>query len=107
MSKGLRIYNLFPTLAGPIAGWTRELPRISAMAFNAVYLNPFHYPGFSGSLYAVKDYYRLNPRFRGNAKGKDDTLYALVRGYVKFEDKGNRGRFISVTPAAAEAKAAN
>src|SRR3984893_10561544 len=71
MSEGLRIYNLFPTLAGPIAGWTRELPRIAAMAFNAVYINPFHYPGFSGSLYAVKDYYRLNPRFRGDAKGKD------------------------------------
>ncbi len=42
MSEGLRIYNLFPTLAGPIAGWTRELPRIAAMAFNAVYVNPFH-----------------------------------------------------------------
>ena len=41
------------------------------------------------------------------AKGKDDTLFALVRGYVKFEDKGNRGRFISVTPEAAAAKAAN
>ena len=37
-----------------------------------------------------------------------EKLSALVRGYVKFEDKGNRGRFISVTPAAAEAaKAAN
>jgi starch synthase (maltosyl-transferring) len=79
MSEGLRIYNLFPTLAGPIAGWTRELPRIAAMAFNAVYINPFHYPGFSGSLYAVKDYYRLNPRFRGEAKGKDD---ALLRGFT-------------------------
>ena len=33
------------------------------------------------------------------AKGKDDTLFALVTGYVKFEDKGNRGRFISITPA--------
>src|SRR5271165_6849490 len=33
------------------------------------------------------------------AQGKDDTLFALVKGYVKFEDKGNRGRFISVTPA--------
>src|SRR3981081_1356853 len=74
MREGLRIYNLFPTLAGPIAGWTAQLPRIAAMAFNAVYVNPFHYPGFSGSLYAVKDYYRLNPRFRGKAKGKDDAL---------------------------------
>src|SRR5260370_8507359 len=80
MGEGLRIYNLFPTLAGSIAGWTAELPRIAAMAFNAVYVNPFHYPGFSGSLYAVKDYYRLNPRFRGKARGSDD---ALLRGFTK------------------------
>ena len=80
MREGLRIYNLFPTLAGPIAGWTAELPRIAAMAFNAVYVNPFHYPGLSGSLYAVKDYYRLNPRFRGKARGSDD---ALLRGFTE------------------------
>ena len=80
MREGLRIYNLFPTLAGPIAGWTAELPRIAAMGFNAVYVNPFHYPGFSGSLYAVKDYYRLNPRFRGKARGRDD---ALLRGFTE------------------------
>src|SRR5215211_140321 len=79
MSEGLRIYNLFPTLAGTIAEWTAHLPRIAAMRFNAVYVNPFHYPGFSGSLYAVKDYYRLNPRFRGKAKGSDD---ALLRGFT-------------------------
>ena len=80
MREGLRIYNLFPTLAGSIAEWTAQLPRIAAMGFNAVYINPFHYPGFSGSLYAVKDYYRLNPRFRGNARGSDD---ALLRGFTK------------------------
>src|SRR3977135_976110 len=76
MREGLRIYNLFPRLAGPIAGWTAQLPRIASMAFNAVYINPFHYPGFSGSLYAVKDYYRLNPRFRGRARGSGDELLA-------------------------------
>ena len=65
MREGLRIYNLFPTLAGTIGQWAEHLPRIAAMGFNAVYVNPFHYPGFSGSLYAVKDYYRLNPRFPG------------------------------------------
>src|SRR5438045_6262186 len=80
MREGLRIYNLFPTLAGPIAGWTAELPRIAAMAFNAVYINPFHYPGFSGGRSAVKDYYRLSPRFRGKAKGADD---ALLRGFTE------------------------
>jgi len=32
-------------------------------------------------------------------QGKDDTLFALVTGHVKFQDKGRRGRFISVIPA--------
>ena len=44
------------------------------MGFNAVYVNPFHYAGFSGSLYAVKDYYRLDPRFRGEEPANDDVL---------------------------------
>src|ERR1700731_3383736 len=79
MSDGFRIYNLFPTLEGTIRDWMAHLPRIASMGFNAVYLNPFHYPGFSGSLYAVKDYYRLNPRFRGDAKGSDDEL---LRGFT-------------------------
>jgi starch synthase (maltosyl-transferring) len=74
MSEGLRIYNLFPTLAGTIRDWMVHLPRIAGMGFNAVYVNPFHYPGFSGSLYAVKDYYRLNPRFRGTELGDDALL---------------------------------
>ena len=74
MSEGLRIYNLFPTLAGTTRKWAAHLPRIAAMGFNAVYVNPFHYPGFSGSLYAVKDYYRLNPRFRGGEADDDDCL---------------------------------
>ncbi len=74
MSDGLRIYNLFPSLAGTIRDWMGHLPRIAGMGFNAVYVNPFHYPGFSGSLYAVKDYYRLNPRFRGTEPGEDDAL---------------------------------
>src|SRR5215469_7931857 len=74
MSEGLRIYNLFPTLAGNIRDWMADFPRIAAMGFNTVYINPFHYPGFFGSLYAVKDYYRLNPRFRGGERGNDDTL---------------------------------
>jgi large subunit ribosomal protein L27 len=32
-------------------------------------------------------------------RGKDDTLYARVEGIVRFEDKGSRGRFVSVLPA--------
>ena len=74
MREGLRIYNLFPSLAGTTRQWSAHLPRIAGMGFNSVYINPFHYPGFSGSLYAVKDYYRLNPRFRDGELGDDDSL---------------------------------
>lgn len=31
-------------------------------------------------------------------RGGDDTLFALVRGIVKFEDKGRMGKFVSVIP---------
>jgi large subunit ribosomal protein L27 len=31
--------------------------------------------------------------------GRDHTLYAKVAGIVEFHDKGERGRFVSVTPA--------
>ena len=75
-AEGLRIYNLFPTLAGSVAEWRAELPRIAAMGFNTVYVNSFHAPGFSGSLYAVKHYDRLNPLFRGAATEPDDLLLA-------------------------------
>jgi large subunit ribosomal protein L27 len=34
--------------------------------------------------------------------GSDDTLFAKVTGRVKFQDRGNRGRFASVEPVAAE-----
>jgi large subunit ribosomal protein L27 len=36
-------------------------------------------------------------------RGKDDTLFALIDGFVKFEDKGRHGKFISVYPPAAAA----
>jgi large subunit ribosomal protein L27 len=34
-------------------------------------------------------------------RGKDDTLFALIDGFVKFEDKGRMGKFISVYPTPA------
>jgi large subunit ribosomal protein L27 len=34
--------------------------------------------------------------------GRDHTLFAKIDGVVEFTDKGDRGRFVSVTPVAAE-----
>jgi len=68
-----RIYNLFPLLAGPLTTWSEHLPRIAAMRFDWVYLNPFHYPGFSGSLYAIQDFDRLHPVVAGDDDGPWDA----------------------------------
>ena len=57
------IYNLFPRLAGTIDQWMVHIEQAKKMGFDWIFVNPFHYPGFSGSLYAVKDYYKLNPLF--------------------------------------------
>jgi len=35
---------------------------------------------------------------RNVGRGKDDTLFALLNGIVRFDDKGRRGRFVSVLP---------
>ena len=32
-------------------------------------------------------------------RGSDDTLFALMTGVVKFEEKGRKGKFISVYPS--------
>jgi len=61
----LIIYNLFPRFFSNIDGWITKIPEIAAMGFNAVFVNPFFETGFSGSLYAVKNYYRLNPYLFG------------------------------------------
>ena len=57
------IYNLFQRLVGPTTRWAEHARRAREMEFEWLYLNPWHFPGFSGSLYAVKDFRRLNPIF--------------------------------------------
>ena len=42
-------------------------------------------------------------RFRPGAnvgRGKDDTLFAKAHGIVQFQNRGQRGRFISIIPRA-------
>jgi starch synthase (maltosyl-transferring) len=77
---GARLYNLFPTLAGPIAGWDAHFERIAAMRFDWVYVNPIHRTGSSQSLYAVADYYELNPLLRGeDPRPADDIVRDAIR----------------------------
>ncbi len=38
-------------------------------------------------------------------RGSDDTLFAKIDGVVKFQDRGQRGRFVSIIPTTAAATA--
>ncbi len=69
MPAATLIYNLFPPLVGPIPRWENHLDRIADLGFTWIFLNPITSPGLSGSLYAVKDYYSINPLF--HPKGED------------------------------------
>ncbi|MEN8262041.1 MAG: alpha-amylase family glycosyl hydrolase [Nitrospirota bacterium] len=57
------IYNIFPLLAGKFTDWDRHFKKASEMGFNWIFLNPIQYPGSSGSLYSISDYFRFNPLF--------------------------------------------
>lgn len=79
MPASALIYNLFPPLAGPLNRWHDHLDRIADLGFTWIYLNPIHTPGLSGSLYAVKDYFGINPRFWPES-GEDPE--AALKGFL-------------------------
>jgi large subunit ribosomal protein L27 len=35
--------------------------------------------------------------------GRDDSLFALIDGFVKYQDRGRMGKFVSILPAQAAA----
>lgn len=74
------IYNLFPRHFRTMDEWSEAVPGIKSMKFNSVFINPFHMTGFSGSLYAVKNYYKLNPLFLKD--GQDPADFSPLNRFV-------------------------
>jgi starch synthase (maltosyl-transferring) len=83
------IYNLFQRLVGPTTRWPEHARRAAAMGFDWLYLNPWHYPGFSGSLYAPREFRRLNPLFLP-AGADPDSLQPLADALREIEAAGVR-----------------
>lgn len=57
----MKIYNLFPLLAGPFHRWSPHLERAANMGFDWIFVNPIQKLGHSGSLYSIADYFAINP----------------------------------------------
>nr|VFJ55459.1 MAG: starch synthase (maltosyl-transferring) [Candidatus Kentron sp. FM]VFJ59186.1 MAG: starch synthase (maltosyl-transferring) [Candidatus Kentron sp. FM]VFK17339.1 MAG: starch synthase (maltosyl-transferring) [Candidatus Kentron sp. FM] len=58
----MRIYNLFPLLAGKFTDWPKHLDRAQEMGFDWIFVNPIQRSGHSGSLYSIADYFQLDAR---------------------------------------------
>jgi starch synthase (maltosyl-transferring) len=87
---GPRIYNLFPTLLGPLPRWHERLPAIAEMGFDWIFLNPIHQPGASGSLYSIKDMRELHPLLRPAGADPSDDDAALRAFFAAAQDAGIR-----------------
>ena len=76
----MKIYNLFPRLAGCFEDWTPHLERAAAMGFDWVFVNPIQKTGRSGSLYSIADYFAINKDFlRPDAQiSPKDQVLAMV-----------------------------
>ncbi|MCH9699171.1 MAG: alpha-amylase [Gammaproteobacteria bacterium] len=59
----MKLYNLFPLLAGEFKNWESHIDRAAAMGFDWIFVNPVQRTGASGSLYSIADYFQLNPAF--------------------------------------------
>lgn len=83
----IRLYNLFPRIIGSMPMWEKQIERIKSLGFNAIWVNPFHYSGFSGSLYSPKNYYRIADMFIDNTK-KEGPFEQLKSVIKKCHDNG-------------------
>jgi len=76
----MKIYNLFPLLAGPFDDWQPHLERAAAMGFDWVFVNPIQQPGHSGSLYSIADYFKINKALLkpGSRKSPETQVKEMV-----------------------------
>lgn len=76
----MRIYNLFPLLAGPFSHWEPHLERAADMGFDWIFVNPMQKPGKSGSLYSIRDYFKINPALvdRLDRRSANDQVRRMV-----------------------------
>jgi starch synthase (maltosyl-transferring) len=76
----MKIYNLFPLLAGPFSNWQPHLKRAADMGFDWIFVNPIQQPGMSGSLYSIADYFKINEKLldRGSEKSPEDQVKEMA-----------------------------
>jgi starch synthase (maltosyl-transferring) len=81
----MKIYNLFPRLAGHFRDWTPHLERAARMGFDWIFVNPIQVLGHSRSLYSIADHFAINQSFVAPDSGR--TPAEQVRAMVAEADR--------------------
>ena len=89
----MRIYNLFPLLAGPFKDWNTHLIGAAEMGFNWIFVNPIQKLGSSGSLYSIADYFAINPVLCSTGKQSPEDQ---VRTMIAEAEKVGLGMMIDL-----------
>jgi starch synthase (maltosyl-transferring) len=81
----MKMYNLFPLLAGEFHRWDSHIERAAGMGFNWIFTNPVQKTGNSGSLYSIADYFQLNPKLvdQQSRKKPDKQLKEMIKNAEK------------------------
>ncbi len=88
----MRIYNLFPLLAGEFKRWDLHIERAAAMNFDWIFVNPIQKPGRSGSLYSIADYFAVHPRLvNKRSRKKAETQ---IKEVIQKAEKKHGVRFM-------------
>jgi len=76
----MRIYNLFPLLAGKLPDWKPHLVRAADLGFDWIFVNPIQKLGRSRSLYSIADYFAINPALvdQGDAHAPEEQLRSVT-----------------------------
>ena len=90
----MKIYNLFPRLAGHFKDWTPHLERASRMGFDWIFVNPIQILGQSRSLYSIADHFAINTTFV--SPDTDRTAEEQVRAMVAEADRLGLGMMIDL-----------
>jgi hypothetical protein len=90
--SGLILYSINPRSLGSLPEWLAGLDEAVRLNCNAIHLNPFHpttnirknYHGaeVSGSLYAIRDHFAINPEFCGEADAA--TARSQLKNFIKM-----------------------
>eukprot|EP01017_Pseudomicrothorax_dubius_P002734 TRINITY_DN10204_c0_g1_i1.p1 TRINITY_DN10204_c0_g1~~TRINITY_DN10204_c0_g1_i1.p1 ORF type:complete len:399 (-),score=76.92 TRINITY_DN10204_c0_g1_i1:34-1173(-) len=87
LPNALSKQTLLPRCMGPVSRWSDVIAQSVKAGYNCFHLAPIQYPGFSGSLYSIKDQLCLNPQLFPGVADPAERFQILKRVITDLKQK--------------------